>query len=320
MPSRLRPKITYGNVVATLALFLAMSGGAAYAASHYLITSTKQISPKVLKTLKGANGKNGANGAAGATGAAGPGGPAGAGSPGPEGKAGSPGESVTNTTAAKTTCKEGGAEFKVGAGTATHACSGEKGLPGKEGNIGKTLASGATETGAWAYAVPAQHRCFEDTGKGNFTDSECKVEGTHGTSNFEKETVFHGRGRESTAISFSIPLAQPLSNSGCEEPSKSPCQVHYVTLEEVEEHKAPAQCPGTVAEPSAAKGNLCVYGHAESEIVEKVRAVIPPGFASFKFPAITEFGAGINGALVQFETEEGQNPIIVNGSWAVTAE
>jgi hypothetical protein len=45
-----RIRFTYANVVATLALVLAMSGGA-LAASHYLITSTRQISPRVLKKL-----------------------------------------------------------------------------------------------------------------------------------------------------------------------------------------------------------------------------------------------------------------------------
>jgi hypothetical protein len=54
----LQGKITYANVVATLALVLAMSGGA-LAASHYLINSTKQINPKVLKKLRGARGKSG---------------------------------------------------------------------------------------------------------------------------------------------------------------------------------------------------------------------------------------------------------------------
>ena len=43
--------MTYANVAATLALVFAMSGGAP-AANHYLITSTNQISPKVLKELK----------------------------------------------------------------------------------------------------------------------------------------------------------------------------------------------------------------------------------------------------------------------------
>jgi hypothetical protein len=43
----LRTRFTYANIAATLALVFAMSGGA-YAASRVLITSTKQISPKVL--------------------------------------------------------------------------------------------------------------------------------------------------------------------------------------------------------------------------------------------------------------------------------
>jgi len=59
--------LRYANVTATLALVFAMSGGA-LAASHYLISSTKQISPSVLKKLKGANGKPGAAGKEGAPG------------------------------------------------------------------------------------------------------------------------------------------------------------------------------------------------------------------------------------------------------------
>ncbi len=63
----MRRRITYANVAATLALVLSMTGGA-LAAKHYLINSTKQINPKVLKKLKGAAGKKGAAGAAGAPG------------------------------------------------------------------------------------------------------------------------------------------------------------------------------------------------------------------------------------------------------------
>lgn len=60
----LRKHLNYANVVATLALLFAMSGGA-LAASHYLINSTKQINPKVLKRLTGKQGKNGAPGSTG---------------------------------------------------------------------------------------------------------------------------------------------------------------------------------------------------------------------------------------------------------------
>jgi hypothetical protein len=78
----MRRRITYANVVATLALFFALSGGA-IAASHYLITSTKQIKPSVLKKLKGNAGKTGATGPTGAAGATGKEGAKG--STGPEG-------------------------------------------------------------------------------------------------------------------------------------------------------------------------------------------------------------------------------------------
>ena len=73
----MRQRLSYANVVATLALVFAMSGGA-LAANHYLINSTKQINPKVLKSLKGNVGRAGANGATGATGATGAAGPTGA--------------------------------------------------------------------------------------------------------------------------------------------------------------------------------------------------------------------------------------------------
>jgi hypothetical protein len=87
----MRHRLSYANVAATLALVFSMTGGA-LAAGHYLITSTKQISPKVLKKLTGASGKTGPVGPAGAGGAAGAVGKEGAqgvpGTPGSAGKAG----------------------------------------------------------------------------------------------------------------------------------------------------------------------------------------------------------------------------------------
>jgi hypothetical protein len=63
----MRRHLSFANVAATLALVLAMSGGAV-AAKRYLINSTKQINPHVLASLRG---KPGARGATGATGPAG---------------------------------------------------------------------------------------------------------------------------------------------------------------------------------------------------------------------------------------------------------
>jgi hypothetical protein len=134
---RRRLRVNPATVVAGLALVFAMSGGA-YAAKKYLITSTKQISPSVLKQLQGKAGPAGAPGAAGAQGVQGPAGPAGpAGSGGAKGETGPAGEK---------------------------GASGGQGLQGKEGKAGatgptgvsgftETLPSGKTETGTWSFLL-----------------------------------------------------------------------------------------------------------------------------------------------------------------------
>ncbi len=81
----MRRHLSYANVAATLALIFSMTGGA-LAAKHYLISSTKQISPSVLRRLRGARGPKGATGATGPTGATGATGAAGHdGKEGPQG-------------------------------------------------------------------------------------------------------------------------------------------------------------------------------------------------------------------------------------------
>ena len=76
MFSRIGSRLTYANVAATVAVVFAMSGGA-YAANKYVISSTKQIKPSVLKQLTGKGGPAGSPGAAGTAGTAGAVGPAG---------------------------------------------------------------------------------------------------------------------------------------------------------------------------------------------------------------------------------------------------
>jgi hypothetical protein len=121
----LRTRFGIPGLIATVALVFAMTGGAF--AAKYLITSTRQISPSVLKKLKGNAGPAGAPGAPGAQGPAGLAGPAGA--AGKDGAKGATGEA--------------GAKGATGA----------TGPTGKEGspwtNLG-TLPSGKTETGFWA--------------------------------------------------------------------------------------------------------------------------------------------------------------------------
>lgn len=132
------------TAVAVVALVFAMAGGA-YATKKYLITSTKQISPSVLKKLKGAHGVTGATGPAGA---AGPQGPAGAngkdGLNGSNGSNGKDGVSVTAETASASECKTGGTKFTSVSG-ASHVCNGTNGQTG----FTETLPVGKSERGQW---------------------------------------------------------------------------------------------------------------------------------------------------------------------------
>jgi Collagen triple helix repeat (20 copies) len=140
MFAAVRRRLCYANVVATLALVFAMSGGA-LAAGHYLLTSTGQISPKVLKTLKGKAGPTGTPGAQGPQGPKGETGAAGApGAAGAKGEAGAKG--ATGATGAN------GARGAVGATGAT-------GASGSPWTAGGTLPNGSTETGTWATSGPA---------------------------------------------------------------------------------------------------------------------------------------------------------------------
>ncbi len=143
--SNLTRRFTYANVAATLALVFSMTGGA-LAASHYLVNSTKQINPKVLKALKGAKGPKGAIGAAGAAGPAGA-----AGSPGAAGATGATGRQGTAGQTVEGEPGQTGASGPTGP-TGTQGVTGpkgEQGEPGGEGKQGTTGGQGATgATGA----------------------------------------------------------------------------------------------------------------------------------------------------------------------------
>lgn len=154
-----RGRVGLAHGLLVLGLVLVLSGGA-FAASRYLITSKKQISPKVLRQLHGARGERGpagpagAKGDTGATGAAGAVGPAGKdgtnGTDGSNGTNGTDGKSVVLGSAAK--CVEGGVSVEVeGSKAPREVCNGAKGVL----HPGETLPSGASETGAWAMFASA---------------------------------------------------------------------------------------------------------------------------------------------------------------------
>jgi hypothetical protein len=117
-----RRRLSYANVTASLALFFAMSGGA-LAARHYLLNSTKQISPKVLRALKGNTGRPGPEGKAGQEGKAG--------KEGPEGKAGKEGPAGPYPTVLASGATESGAwgAGRTAAGAETYDAAGSFPIP-----------------------------------------------------------------------------------------------------------------------------------------------------------------------------------------------
>ena len=291
MFSRLRKRFTYTNVAMTLALVFAMTGGA-YAASKYLITSTKQISPKVLKALKGKTGtpgaagsqglkgETGAAGAVGAIGAVGAVGPIGLkgdtggiglkGDTGAKGDPGTAGKSVTSAefSGSHAGCSEerGGSEFEVASsGVKTYACN------GSPWTVGGTLPSGKSEKGEWA---------------------------TVSTVTAAKEVLY-------SPISFTIPLGATVTG-------------HFIgTNEELagETNESPAiasgECKGNPGNPEAAPGNLCIF----SGNLSKAEPALGIGFMDAGKGAFGEVGA-VGAVVVLYSTGAG----VANGSgtWAVT--
>jgi hypothetical protein len=249
-----------GLTVAICALVLAMVGGAWAAAG----LNSKQ-KKEVTKIAKKYAGKPGAAGAAGPTGPAAPAGPKGdtgaKGETGSAGGTGPAGKSVL-TEAAGGECPEGGTKFKVeGAVTSSHVCNGEEGEPGPTGPNGSPWTAGGT--------LPPNQT--EEGSWSLIVGHKTKISAVVELS------------LPRTAVSFGIPLAS------------SPTAV-YLKVGETE----PTNCPGTVEEPQAALGFLCVYAEFET-------GGVPALSANPK-----TYGALINGV-------GGEEGGIAGGSWAVTA-
>jgi hypothetical protein len=251
MFSTLRTRFGIPGVISVMALVFAMFGGA-YAASN---SSDNGKATASAKAKKGPRGPKGATGPAGPSGPQGPAGQTGA--AGPKGDAGAAGASGANgqsvTVGSVSVAGEegkcvgtGGAKFTAGAAKA-FACNGEEGLegpagangaPGPEGSPwvdGGTLPPGESETGTWA------------VGQTGVDPSKLEPPATGILVN--------------SPISFPIPLAA-AGELAEEEAVLNEIPVTYLTKAD----SPTAGCPGTVEEPAAAPGNLCVYAVSNFEV------------------------------------------------------
>jgi len=98
------------NAIALAALVLAMSG-TGLAASRYIITSTSQIKPSVIKKLQGSRGSTGPMGQQGLPGA--PGAPGAQGGAGPQGAPGQPGPEGASALSALPSGRSESGEYLV---------------------------------------------------------------------------------------------------------------------------------------------------------------------------------------------------------------
>jgi hypothetical protein len=299
MFSWIRRRATYANVAMTLALVFAMTGGA-YAAKKYLITSTKQISPSVLKSLQGKAGPVGAQGPVGAAGAQGPAGKDGAngkdGVNGKDGSAGANGKSVKVVNESPSNCTEGGFTYEVeGSGKQNEVCDGAKGAI----HPGETLPSEATETGSWSYG-------------------ESEALANNVTSSLPTPV--------NVTASFPIPLAKSIVHGAHlidEHGKEMIINESTFALEGVSQ----TACKGTAEAPTAEPGNFCMYVTKMTGVAETyggsgatvASALIQsPGATTTAGPPYNGSGStGTTGAHLPVSVFPGASEGW--GTWAVTA-
>jgi Collagen triple helix repeat (20 copies) len=268
MFSTLRNRFGIPGVISVIALVFAMFGGA-YAASN------SSGGGKATASAKAKKGPRGPKGATGPAGPAGPQGPAGAngkdgsngadGSAGANGPVGSNGQSVAVVTEAPgPNCANAGQKLTSATGVSyvCNGANGSTGAPGAPGAPGSPWATGGTlPTGS------------TEAGAWGVTASASDSFGSL------------------APVSFGIPLASELEEE------------HTIFVPSPSTGKPnpdPTHCPGTVEDPEAASGYLCVY----------------QGFLTGSLSFLGFVSTYVSGTNLRFSASaDGQ---ISTGTWALT--
>lgn len=331
MFSFIRRRLTYVNVAMTAALVFAMAGGAYAAAgghaktaghkgkhhhakagkhgNKYVVSSVRQVSPKVRKALEGATGSQGPAGPTGPAGPAGPAGPTGkAGANGVNGKDGTNGingingVSVTSAafTGAEHGCMTGGTAVTSATGT-TYVCNGEEGVKGAPGrsvevnNVPKGNTEHCNEAGGVLLRVEGSAEshevCNGTGGAGGGWPSTLPAGGTETgvwslTAGGNPIFVHESANDRIVQFGYTVPLETPISKS------------NVIVLKESPSTEETEHCPGNASSPAAQAGYLCVY---------PAKTGMPAELAVISSGSSTAVG-------VFAETGEDY------GTWAVTAE
>lgn len=340
MFSAIRRRMTFANVAVTLALVFAMSGGA-LAAKQYIITSTKQIKPSVLKALTGKGGPVGPAGSPGAPGLQGPQGLPGLngkegtagkeGSPGPQGTAGKNGE--PGATGPKGATGQAGLQGVAGAtGPAGPAGAtgptGAKGATGATGLMGPTGPTGPEGSGGGGGGATGPTGPAGPTGLQGVTGAAGPAgptgpsgaqgatgpAGPTGPAGTYPETLPSGKtetGQWSLSTSTTRGFATILFPIPVPAASEEAFFYNELETEEIAlglKNINPGECKDPQDEPSAPPGKLCIFTTESTESLS---------FHTF-LNGIVVTGYSRSGTVLEF-TKSGSESLLGYGYWAVTA-
>jgi len=273
MFSTLRNRFGIPGVISVIALVFAMFGGA-YAASNSSGGGKATASAKAKQGPRGKTGKTGPAGPAGPAGPTGPAGPAGA-----KGDAGTAGSNGTNGTNGKNGESVAIAPY---VGPECEEASGEEGAKFTNASGTAYACNGAGGSGGGG-GLPAQ------LGPGQSETGAWKFVSEGGAEQFQ-------------LIGWPIPL--------------SSADLSHMTLKAINPEgvgATPAQCPGSVEEPTAAPGYLCVYTDKwQSTFSGAAAGGYKPNAAGTE-----QAGFGSSGIYLYFENVS-PGPV-AQGTFAITA-